>query len=94
MNRTDAMPATDDAAFAAMLDRFASIVGEHHVLRAEADIEPYVTERRGLYPGISPLVLRPGSVDEVSRILKLATETSTAIVPRHCPVDVIRGTPA
>ena len=74
------MPAADDAAFAAMLDRFATIVGERHVLRAEADIEPYVTERRGLYPGISPLVLRPGSVEEVSRILKLAEQVIMAVV--------------
>lgn len=66
----------------ALLDRFAAIVGERHALREAADIEPYVTERRGRYPGISPLVLRPGSVDEVSRIMKLATETGTAIVPQ------------
>ncbi len=66
----------------ALLDRFAAIVGERHALRAAADIEPYVTERRGRFPGVTPLVLRPGSVDEVSRIVKLATETGTAIVPQ------------
>jgi FAD/FMN-containing dehydrogenase len=66
----------------ALLDRFAAIVGERHALRAAADIEPYVTERRGRYPGVTPLVLRPGSVDEVSRIMKLATETGSAIVPQ------------
>lgn len=66
----------------ALLDRFVGIVGERHALRQAADIAPYVTERRGRYPGISPLVLRPGSVDEVSRIMKLATETRTAIVPQ------------
>ncbi|MFI0845614.1 FAD-binding oxidoreductase [Mesorhizobium sp. IMUNJ 23232] len=85
------MPAADDAAFVAVLDRFVEIVGEHHVLRAEADIEPYVTERRGLYPGLSPLVLRPGSVEEVSRILKLATETGTAIVPQGGNTGLVGG---
>jgi FAD/FMN-containing dehydrogenase len=66
----------------ALLDRFAAIVGERHALREAADIEPYVTERRGRYPGVTPLVLRPGNVDEVSRIMKLATETGTPIVPQ------------
>ena len=47
-------------------------------MRAESDIEPFVTERRGLFAGLSPLVLKPGSVDEVSRILRLATETGVA----------------
>jgi len=66
----------------ALLDRFAAIVGERHALRAAADIDPYVTERRGRWPGVTPLVLRPGNVDEVSRIMKLATETGTPIVPQ------------
>jgi FAD/FMN-containing dehydrogenase len=85
------MPQPDDAAFAAVLDRFVEIVGEHHSLRAESDIQPYVNERRGLYPGRSPLVLRPGCVDEVSRILKLATETKTAIVPQGGNTGLVGG---
>jgi len=74
------MPKTAD--HDALFDRFAEIVGERHALRGEADIAPYVIERRGLYPGVTHLVLRPGSVDEVSRILKLASETGTPVVPQ------------
>ena len=66
----------------ALLDRFAAIVGERHALRDEADITPYLTEPRGRFGGVSPLVLRPGSVEEVSRIMQLATETRTPIVPQ------------
>jgi len=66
----------------ALLDRFGAIVGSAHAVRGHADIELYVHELRGLFPGRSPLVLRPGSVDEVSRILRLATETGTPIVPQ------------
>ncbi len=66
----------------AVLDRFEAIVGPSHALRAEADIDPYVQEMRGLFAGKTPLVLRPGSVDEVSRIMRLATETGTAVVPQ------------
>ena len=75
---------TDSAPFPApeLLDRFAAIVGERYALRSPADTGPYVTERRGLWASATPLVLRPGSVGEVSRILKLATETRTPIVPQ------------
>ncbi len=59
--------------------------------RAEADIAPFVTERRGLYPGRAALVLRPGSVDEVSRILKLATETRTPVVPQGGNTGLVGG---
>ena len=48
-------------------------------------------ELRGLYPGRSPLVLKPGSVDEVSRILALATETGTAIVPQGGNTGLVGG---
>lgn len=67
---------------AGLLDRFAAIVGDRYALRAQADIAPYVTEERGLWPGATPLVLRPGSVEEVGAILRLASETGTPVVPQ------------
>ena len=65
-----------------LLDRFAAIVGERYAIRSVDDAKPFVTERRGLWASDTPMVLRPGSVEEVSRILKLATETGTPIVPQ------------
>jgi FAD/FMN-containing dehydrogenase len=41
---------------------------------------PYLIEMRDMFAGRTPLVLRPGSVEEVSQILHLANETATAIV--------------
>jgi len=84
---------TDDPAIfdAALLDRFAAIVGERHALREAVDIAPYLVEPRGRFPGVSPLVLRPGSVDEVSRIMKLATETRTPIVPQGGNTGLVGG---
>ena len=75
----------------AVLDRFEAIVGAAHALRAEADIAPYVHELRGLWVGRSPLVLRPGSVEEVSRILRLATETKTPVVPQGGNTGLVGG---
>lgn len=65
-----------------VIARFTAIVGAEHALTDAADITPYLVENRGLYHGTTPLVLRPGTVEEVSAILKLASETGTAIVPQ------------
>jgi len=65
-----------------LVARFAAITGPAFALVGEKDIAPYLVESRGLYHGTSPLVLRPGSVKEVSEILALATETRTAVVPQ------------
>lgn len=62
--------------------RFIAIVGEGNAVTDPHDLEPYLVEPRGRYAGVSRLVLRPGHVDEVSQILKLASETGTAIVPQ------------
>jgi FAD/FMN-containing dehydrogenase len=75
----------------ALLDRFEAIVGSAHAVRLEAEIAPYVHELRGLYPGRTPLVLKPGSVDEVSRILRLATETGTPVVPQGGNTGLVGG---
>jgi FAD/FMN-containing dehydrogenase len=84
------MDMSEDA-FAAVLDRFAAIVGPAHALRAAADIAPFVTERRGRWPGLSQLVLKPGSVDEVGRILRLASETGVPIVPQGGNTGLVGG---
>lgn len=65
-----------------LIASFADIVGSANVLTAEPDKARYLVESRGLYRGTTPMVLRPGSVDEVSRIMKLASATRTAIVPQ------------
>lgn len=65
----------------ALRDRFIAIVGAANALTVATDIAPYLTENRGLYHGTSPLVLKPGSTDEVSKIMALASETGTVIVP-------------
>jgi FAD/FMN-containing dehydrogenase len=81
----------NESSFPDLLDRFAEIVGPAHALRAPADVEPYVHERRGLWTGSSPLVLRPGSVEEVSRIMALATKTGTPVVPQGGNTGLVGG---
>src|SRR5262249_46031222 len=65
-----------------LIARFTAIVGDKYAISDPAGQEPYLIEGRGLYHGNTPMVLRPGSVEEVAAIVKLANETATPIVPQ------------
>lgn len=75
----------------ALIERFASIVGAQHALRDQAAIAPFVSEPRGLWPGRTGLVLRPGSTPEVAAILRLASETGTPVVPQGGNTGLVGG---
>ena len=74
-----------------LLARFVAIVGEKYAVTDPHDQERYLVEMRGIYHGHTPVVLRPGSVAEVSAILKLANETKTAIVPQGGNTGLVGG---
>ena len=65
-----------------LIERFIEIVGVNHALVDQDVISSYLVEQRGLYHGRTPLVLRPSSPQEVSEIMKLASESKTPIVPQ------------
>ncbi|MBL0370784.1 FAD-binding oxidoreductase [Rhizobium sp. KVB221] len=65
-----------------LIARFAAIVGVSNAITDRNEIAPHLVETRGLYHGASPLLLKPASKEEVAAILKLASETGTAIVPQ------------
>ena len=73
------------------LAKFAAVVGEGHALTSEADQQPFLTEWRRLYQGKTPLVLRPGTVEEVAKILALASENGTAVVPQGGNTGLVGG---
>ncbi|CUW43978.1 hypothetical protein B3286c1_1299 [Brucella vulpis] len=75
----------------ALIERFAAIVGEKNALTAPKDIAAYLIEQRDLYHGRTPLVLRPGSTEEVAAIMKLATETRTPVVPQGGNTGLVGG---
>ncbi len=79
------------ASKAAPIERFAAIVGDKYALREPAEIAPFLHEPRDLYQGRAALVLKPGSTEEVSEILKLAQETKTAIVPQGGNTGLVGG---
>jgi FAD/FMN-containing dehydrogenase len=81
-------PAVTDAE---LLARFAAIVGEKYAITDPQAQAPYLLEMRDMFHGHTPLVLRPGSVAEVSEIVKLANETVTAIVPQGGNTGLVGG---
>src|SRR5262245_25301418 len=76
---------------AALIARFIAIVGEKHAITDPQAQAPYLLEMRDMFPGKTPVVLRPGSVDEVARILKLANNTVTPIVPQGGNTGLVGG---
>jgi FAD/FMN-containing dehydrogenase len=74
-----------------LLARFAAIVGEKHAITDPQAQAPYLLEMRDMFRAHTPVVLRPGSVAEVSEIVKLANETSTAIVPQGGNTGLVGG---
>ena len=73
------------------LQHLAGVVGERYALRDPAAMQPYLHEWRGLWDGATPLVLRPGSTEEVSRILAIADETGTVIVTQSGNTGLVGG---
>ena len=79
------MPAGD------ILLRFAGIIGEAHVLTRHEDQAGYLREWRDLYFGKALAVLRPGSTEEVSRIMALAHEHGIGVVPQGGNTGLVGG---
>lgn len=73
------------------LNRFTAVVGEKYAIRKPEDMQAYLREWRDWWIGKSPMVLRPGSTDEVSRVLAIAFETHTAIVPQSGNTGLVGG---
>src|SRR3954453_20107652 len=74
-----------------LLKRFVAIVGEKYAITDPQMQEPYLVEMRDLFHGQTPVILRPGSIGEVSKILQLANETRTAIVPQGGNTGLVGG---
>jgi FAD/FMN-containing dehydrogenase len=74
-----------------LLQRFVAIVGAKYAITDPHMQESYLVEMRDLFRGETPVILRPGSVEEVSKILQLANETKTAIVPQGGNTGLVGG---
>ncbi len=81
----------DDLSRDSFLSRIAAIVGAKNVLVDANDTALYLAEPRELFHGSARCVVRPGSTQEVADILKLCTETNTALVPQGGNTGLVGG---
>ncbi|WP_299811294.1 FAD-binding oxidoreductase [uncultured Roseibium sp.] len=72
-------------------DSFAEIIGAAHVLTSPDDQAPFLTEWRDLYQGVTPMVLRPGSTQEVSAVMTYACQQGLKIVPQGGNTGLVGG---
>lgn len=74
-----------------LIAKLTEIVGPEHALTDPDQQLPYLREWRDLFIGRSPVVLRPGTTEEVSRILALANEARVAVVPQAGNTGLVGG---
>ncbi len=74
-----------------LITRLGEVVGAEHALIDPDQQLPYLREMRDLYFGKSPLVLRPSTVEQVSRILALCNEARVGVVPQAGNTGLVGG---
>jgi len=74
-----------------LIARLAAIVGPEHALADPERQLPYLREWRDMYRGRAALVLRPGTTEEVSRIMALAGEHAIPVVPQAGNTGLVGG---
>ncbi len=65
-----------------ILDRLKAVVGDTGYIDDPKDLESYSSSWRDDWRGAVPLLLRPKTTEEVSALVKICSETRTAIVPQ------------
>lgn len=64
------------------LDKLIQALGKDSVIVDPADIEPWLTDWRGVYKGGAQAVVRPASTQQVADCLRLCNEHRVPVVPR------------
>ena len=76
------MDAITNPSLTALQQGLKDIVGDGGLIQDPEDIAPYVTDQRKAYKGSTPLVIRPATTEEVSRVVTLCAENGFPIVPQ------------
>ena len=74
-----------------LLHEFESIVGASHALHEDELVASYSTDWTGRFKGSTPLVLRPGTTEEVAQILRVASDANVALVPQGGNTGLVGG---
>ena len=74
-----------------IISELKAIVGEGHVLTDDKDTAGYLVDWTNRFHGRVLAVVRPATTDEVSRVMKLAYETQTPVVPQSGNTSLVGG---
>ena len=75
----------------AILEKLRAIVGDKGLVSGEQDMQPFVTDWRRTRSGNAAVVVRPGTVEEVSKVVKLCHDNGIAIVPQAGNTGLMGG---
>ena len=75
----------------ALHDLLAGIVGARNVYTDPAQTKPYFTDWRRQYSGAAECVVRPGSTDEVARVVALCVREGVAVVAQGGNTGLVGG---
>ena len=75
----------------AVLDGLRAIVGDKGLILDDQGKEPFVRDWRGTLVGTAAVVVRPGTTEEVSKVVKLCHEHGIAIVPQGGNTGLMGG---
>jgi len=73
------------------LENIRDLVGPKGWIDAEADMQPYLREERGVYQGAAAAVVKPGSTDEVSAIVRICHAAGLGVVPLGGNTGLVGG---
>ena len=77
-----------------LIEALIEIVGKSNVLTDDADTAGYLVDWTNRFHGKVQAVVRPDTTEEVSRVMRLAHETNTAVVPQSGNTSLVgSGTP-
>lgn len=74
-----------------VLDRFRAAAGEDSCSDDQGRIAPRLTDWRGRKTGVSPMLLLPRDTETLSRLVRLANETRTPLVPQGGNTGLVGG---
>jgi FAD/FMN-containing dehydrogenase len=76
---------------ASVIEALADIVGARNVISDPDAMVPYLKEWRDLFRGKAQAVVRPGSVAEVSAVMRWASENGATVVPQGGNTGLVGG---
>ncbi|CAM3034818.1 FAD-binding PCMH-type domain-containing protein [Sphingomonas antarctica] len=73
------------------IDRLRKQIGTDRVVTDQSDIQPWLSDWRGLYHGAALALIEPRTTAEVAEVVRIARETGTPLVPQGGNTSMVGG---